>query len=353
MQSENNANLINQCTITLNRSCNLRCSFCYAKDTKYLENKKMDFDKLKKIVDFCKEAKIKYIVLTGGEPTLYPQIFDLIKYIKNLNLVPTIATNGLLLYDYDFCKSLVQSGIEYIDVSLKGFDKKNYYQTCGVDGFDKYLQAIKNLALLRANFTCSMIITKSNVEDFCLGVNEVFKNGAKAMSFTFEIDNELSKTKDFSYLKNNNPFDLIESFISKMDLLNSMTNNNWWLEYSLPLCTFTKTQLSLLKGKMASPCQVLKKTGITFDEDMNLIPCNMFFSTKMGQFLKDFSNYSEFLNFSLSNNYKKITDSLSSVTDKECESCEFLNDCGGGCPALWKNFSLKKLKEFKNTLARL
>ncbi|EGX77543.1 hypothetical protein HMPREF9457_03805 [Dorea formicigenerans 4_6_53AFAA] len=43
---------INQCTITLTRKCNLRCNFCYAKKTEYIENDIIDYDDLKKVIVF-------------------------------------------------------------------------------------------------------------------------------------------------------------------------------------------------------------------------------------------------------------------------------------------------------------
>ena len=70
---------INQCTITLTRKCNLRCNFCYAKKTEYIENDIIDYDDLKKVIDFCDEARVKYIVFTGGEPTLYRSVIDRLK----------------------------------------------------------------------------------------------------------------------------------------------------------------------------------------------------------------------------------------------------------------------------------
>ena len=62
---------IDQCTVTLTRNCNLRCSFCYAKKTEYIESNTLEYENLKKIVDFCEDAKVKYIVFTGGEPSVY------------------------------------------------------------------------------------------------------------------------------------------------------------------------------------------------------------------------------------------------------------------------------------------
>lgn len=44
---------IDQCTVTLTRKCNLRCEFCYAKRTEYAEAATIEYENLKKIVDFC------------------------------------------------------------------------------------------------------------------------------------------------------------------------------------------------------------------------------------------------------------------------------------------------------------
>lgn len=55
--------IIKQCTIVLTRGCNLRCNFCYVKSAGYIEDDKIEYDDLKNIVDFCCEAKVKYIFL--------------------------------------------------------------------------------------------------------------------------------------------------------------------------------------------------------------------------------------------------------------------------------------------------
>lgn len=341
-------NKINQCTVTLTRNCNLRCDFCYAKQTKYTKNDEIEFDNLKKIVDFCDEAKIKYIVFTGGEPTTYSMLIDILKYIKCKDsvLMPTLATNGLLLSDLDFCKALIESGISYIDISLKGKNEKECYDTVGCDCFKQQMKAIRNLSDLNVDFTCSMVLTWSNIYGFCDAVKSACEYGAKQFSFTFVIDNEESKEKDLKYLEKYNPFSLVEAFISQINNINSITDD-WWIEYSFPLCVYTEEQLVLLNGRLAAPCQIHKKYGITFDTKMNLLPCNMFIESKMGRFLSDFSTYNEFLSFLECDEYKQIIDVLNRLPSKDCANCKYLDLCCGGCPVIWKNYSYEALKKFK------
>jgi len=64
--------------------------------------------------------------LSGGEPTLHPELFSLIRHLKTLDCAPTPApyisliTNGLKLSDDKFCHDLAQSGLNRIRVTVLG-----------------------------------------------------------------------------------------------------------------------------------------------------------------------------------------------------------------------------------------
>lgn len=345
---------INQCTVTLIRKCNLRCNFCYAKKTEYLETATLEYENLKRIIDFCDEAKVKYIVFTGGEPTLYPQLIEILQYIKTKEhkMLSTIATNGIELEDLQYCKTLIDNGIGYIDISLKGKDSKECCKIVGRDCYQQQLTAIRNLSTLPIEFTCSIVITEDNVNSLCDTVRNACSNGAKQFSFTFIIDNEKSNYSDEAYLKLHSPFALIEAFISQIDELNAITEE-WWIEYSFPICVYTEEQLRLLEGKLASPCQIHIENGITFDTDMNLIPCNMYFEKRMGRLDTDFSSYEEFEEAAQNSIYRSTIDRLKQYPSDNCRSCEHLASCYGGCPALWKNYSYDALMTYKKKIRHI
>lgn len=48
---------------------------------------------------------------------------------------------------------------------------------------------------------------------------------------------------------------------------------------------------------MAFPCQIHNENGITFDTELNLIPCNMYFENKIGRLGSDFLSYEDFKNW--------------------------------------------------------
>lgn len=344
-------NKINQCTITLTRNCNLRCSFCYAKETNYDDKKNIDITQVKKLIDFCDKAKVKFIVFTGGEPLLYPQLLEILKYIKSKKhrIISTIATNGINLQDEFFCKELITNGIEYFDISLKGKNEEEWRLITGQKLLFLQQKAIQNLSRLKVNFTCSIVLCKSNIETFIETLKMAKKNGAKSFSFTFVIDNNYDKDQGIPYLKKRNPFELINKFISKVDEINKISDD-WWIEYSYPLCMYTERQLQILKNRMAAPCQIHMKNAITVDTDMNLIPCNMCLDEIIGQFGIDFSSYDEFLLFKKNKNAKIIMNFLRKLPSEQCKSCIYKKSCYGGCPVLWRNYTFDDLVIFKNSL---
>lgn len=341
-------NMLKQCTVVLTRGCNLRCDFCYVREAGYRADDQLSFDDLKRIVDLCGEANVKYIFFTGGEPLTHPHIIDIISYINEEypSITPTIATNGILLEDLELCRRLAESGLRYLDISMKGADGASWEAAVGYDGFAKQLRAINNLASMPVELTCSMVVTPESVERMCDAVQAAHDSGARQFSFTFFIDNLESGAKDWDYLKGHNPFALIESFISQIDRLNTITDD-WWVEYSFPICVYTDRQLELLDGRLAGPCQIHLNNAITVNTKMELLPCDMYIDTVLGGIGGEPSTGQYLETVFESPEYRAVMDGFRKWPSEKCPSCEHLKRCYGGCPVLWKHYSFEALMDFK------
>lgn len=72
--------------------CNLRCTYC---DTKYsFENPIYTLESVDEIVDFCVNSNIKNITITGGEPLLQSDIYDLLFELSKKGFNIEVETNG-------------------------------------------------------------------------------------------------------------------------------------------------------------------------------------------------------------------------------------------------------------------
>ena len=55
-------------------------------------------------------------------------------------MTTAIASNGVLLENYQLCKQLIDNGLDYVDISMKGKNSQEWIDITGFDGFEKQLQ---------------------------------------------------------------------------------------------------------------------------------------------------------------------------------------------------------------------
>ena len=91
------------------QECNLRCTYCYAKNN-LGKDMMMNENASRKYIDILEQKGVKKVVLTGGEPLLNPDIEKIVEYIKKKGIYVSLLTNGTLLskhmrmfYDIDDC----------------------------------------------------------------------------------------------------------------------------------------------------------------------------------------------------------------------------------------------------------
>lgn len=111
-------------SVVVTNACQCNCPYCINSLTD--RTLQMPFEKgtanIKKAVD---EFGIKEAVILGGEPTLYPHLIELIKFLKNDCKLRKVGftTNGIKLKDEQFLKDLVNTGIDFINVSYHNHDE--------------------------------------------------------------------------------------------------------------------------------------------------------------------------------------------------------------------------------------
>jgi len=92
-----NSNRLLAIRLETNKSCNLRCRYCYARSGEDLV-KVVDLDTLKSIISEAKELGIKsVVVIGGGEPTLHPTFKELVAYNDSLGIIPMVFSNTVLM----------------------------------------------------------------------------------------------------------------------------------------------------------------------------------------------------------------------------------------------------------------
>ncbi|MDR0318521.1 MAG: radical SAM protein, partial [Nitrososphaerota archaeon] len=130
------------------RECNLKCSHCYinAADRK-LENE-LSTEEGKRLIDEICKVSHPLLILSGGEPLLRSDIYELIRYGSSKGLKMGLGSNGSLLDDI-VAKKLKAAGITTVSISIDSHIASQHDAFRGVAGsWEKAVNAIK---VLRAN----------------------------------------------------------------------------------------------------------------------------------------------------------------------------------------------------------
>lgn len=146
----------------LTRSCNLSCSHCRASSKSGPYPGELSTEECFRIIDDISSFSRPTVILTGGEPLLRKDIFEIARYGKAKGLNMVMAPNGTLL-SYDNVKKIIDSGIRRISVSLDGPDAASHDDLRQVPG--AFVSACEGLARAKESgleFQINTTITKRN-----------------------------------------------------------------------------------------------------------------------------------------------------------------------------------------------
>ena len=149
----------------LTRNCNLNCVHCRASAKAGPHKGELTTDECKKVVDEILAFSSPTVILTGGEPLMREDIFEIIDYANEKGLRTVMATNGTLL-DREKTTRLIKGGIKRVSMSIDGKNREDHDSFRGVVGsFDAVIKATHSLSELGLPFQINTTVTRLNVTD--------------------------------------------------------------------------------------------------------------------------------------------------------------------------------------------
>ncbi|MDR1773934.1 MAG: radical SAM protein [Clostridioides sp.] len=295
--------------------CNLKCDYCCS-DSNLEEKDYLNTEQVKKVIDNIVRLNPKRLVLTGGEPMLRKDFFEILEYAKvNFKGKIILATNATLIQDKDIDN--ITNNIYALEISLDGYDEESCSKVRGNGVFEKVINVVKKVQSRGFdNISLSMVVGKNNekdIEKFELLNTEL---GTKSVIRDFmKIGRGLKSSKEYISNELQNIYIEEKSFYDKKDIL-------------INKCKAGNNQLSINHKGDVYPCPILE-----YDE------------LKMFNILD--------LNGSIIENIKKRNmkvynkfDDLKPVNMDECRTCEIKLFCTS-CPARMYGLKLNR-QEFEN-----
>ena len=172
----------------LTRMCNLRCEHCYL-DARELEGEcESTTEEARACIDEIAGLNPHaMLILTGGEPLLRADVFELSRYASSLGLTVVVGTNGTLLDDENVAR-LKESLVSGVGVSLDSAAPAFHDSFRGAAG--SWDETIRGIDTLRANsleFQVQMTVTRQNRDEIPGVIQLACDKGARAVNVFFLV----------------------------------------------------------------------------------------------------------------------------------------------------------------------
>jgi len=146
----------------MTRACNLACVHCRAGAVCDADPDQLTFDEGCRLVDGIARVGKPILIMTGGEPLLRPDFFDLARYSVKAGLRAVLATNGCLVTP-EIAKEIAAVGIPRVSISLDGPTAQDHDAFRKVPGaFEASLAGIDNLRAAGVPVQINTTLTRRN-----------------------------------------------------------------------------------------------------------------------------------------------------------------------------------------------
>jgi radical SAM protein with 4Fe4S-binding SPASM domain len=306
-------------------ACNLECIYCY--NYNYRLSDELSLSEIKKLFSECKKYGTKKFTLTGGEPFVRKDIFQIINLLQGEYVA--ILTNGKWLYDGiekhgDFLIKYLQNyfpQIKEFKISLDGFQSHDNLRIGS--NHKKIIKLIKILKKAGYKVVINTIVLKENQNDLM----KLYKLLVRLKVDRWRVDMPFVQG---NYVKHNkkypvaNPKEYCRIF-AKIIKAHEQSKNKMVFEiFNLYKSEFKPTNTIIWNNK-SHPCEY-KRELISMKPNGNIIFCpSLVFP--MANFRNQGYNLANVFKTEAQHTFYKLK--LADI--KDCANCRYLKICGSGC----------------------
>ena len=147
------------------RRCNLTCKHCYSisADTEF--KGELATDEVFRVMDDLKAFRVPVLILSGGEPLMRPDIFEIARHAKAMGFYVGLSSNGTLI-DAGNIGRIAEAGFDYVGISLDGLAETHDRFRRKAGAFEAALNGVRLCRDAGAKVGLRFTLTADNAHDF-------------------------------------------------------------------------------------------------------------------------------------------------------------------------------------------
>jgi heme d1 biosynthesis radical SAM protein NirJ len=146
------------------RRCNLTCKHCYSISADKDFPGELSLQEVFGVMDDLKRFRVPVLILSGGEPLLRPDIFDISRRAKEMGFYVGLSSNGTLI-DESNIDQIASIGYDYVGVSLDGIQSTHDKFRRMAGAFDKSMHGIRLCKQRGIKVGIRFTLTQDNAHD--------------------------------------------------------------------------------------------------------------------------------------------------------------------------------------------
>ncbi len=151
--------------IELTHACNQQCKHCYLNGGLHNTVAEMSTEQIKNIFREFKKQGGTYLILTGGEPIMRKDIWELLDYAEELELSFSFASNSLAMTRERLEKLATYKHLALYFTSLLGGDKEKHRYITEKDSYDKVFEALRFFSEKKIPTYVQVTLAKEYIDD--------------------------------------------------------------------------------------------------------------------------------------------------------------------------------------------
>ena len=147
--------------------CNANCTFCRALDGRIYDHNpsgdgviqkgQMELEDYKKIIDEVKESLLIAVPYVNGEPLLYKDLFNAIKFTSDRKIATIISTNGMPLNARN-SEALIRSRLTFIKIAISGMTQETHKIQSRLTNIDRILKNVEQLCQIKNDAKSDLVV---------------------------------------------------------------------------------------------------------------------------------------------------------------------------------------------------
>jgi radical SAM protein with 4Fe4S-binding SPASM domain len=293
--------------------CNNNCSHCY--NARPRQGPELSAGQWKRILDRLWETGIPHVVFTGGEPTLRPDLAELIAHAEANGQITGINTNGRRLKDPAYLDQLVEAGLDHVQITLESHDPAIHDRMVKAAGaWQDTVAGLRNALAARLYVMTNTTLLRHNASSLAETLAFLAETGVPTVGLNALIYSGRGLEVDSGLAENELPPLLA---LARAATVRREQKLVWYTPTQY--CHFDPLQLDLgVKGCTAA------LYNMCVEPDGSVLPCQSYYQP-LGSLLLD--PWERIWNHELAVALRERRN-----LPLDCQACVLLLECGGGCP---------------------